>query len=434
MDLTDKYDYYKRRFYKSFIVFDHYSNAGTNLPSCVRQLWGKDSGFICWGDTTIDMTYYIMYLATEYYNFKKNNNKLANETLKKLYYALKSIERLDANAEYNYRGLNIWLWDKGPFKEDLNGFFMRDDVPNDLLSKYLHLGMKDEYNIVDKVEGWESMNMLWSGEKNFRMSDMSQDQVWHLVQGFAFVKKIFENEGSQTYLIDKEIVNIVNLCTEIPKRMLDYMFITCKLRLKNPIFNLPVPRGEDCRLFAYGFAKVGKYLTGYDYYKHLKWYHKPLYNTIIWISEKILYNGLSEIINNIFKKYKSLHIKIKNYSYRSLAVTGDISFGTNLEKLFNKDALNGDSLHLPYVYNLLHGGKIDPKVHEIVLNRLKSAPDTGPYNFDKDNMSEDIRWTSSNTLMNSLKCEELGDDYPHKGIYNGMDYLLLYNLYKMYNQ
>jgi len=434
MDLTDKYNHYKSRFYRYFIVVDHYSKSGSNLPAFVRQLWGKDSGFICWGDTTITMSYYIMYLASEYYNYKKDNNKNASETLKRLYYALKSIERLDANAEFYYKNLNFWTRQSTPLPSDLNGFFIRDDVMNDYLDKYPHIKMKDEFHEVDKVDGFESMHMLWNGEKNFRLSDMSQDQVWHLLQGFAFVKRIFEIEGSQIYQIDNEKVDIVKLCIDIPKRMLDYMLITCKQRIKNPVYNLPVPRGDDVRLLAYGFAKVGKYLTGYNYLLHLKWYNKVLYKTAIWFSENILYNGLSDLINKVFKKVKWLQIPIKNYSYRSLAVSGNVSFGNNLERLFNKDALNGEYLHFPYVYSLLHGGKIDEKIHDITLNRLKSAPDTGPFNFGKENRSLDIRWTSPDTLTSSIKCKELGDNVAHLGNYNGLDFLLLYNLRKMFTR
>lgn len=428
MDLTDKYYHYRQRFFSRFIAYDHYDKPGSNLPAAHRQLWGKGTKFICWGDTTITMAYYMMYLAYEYINFKLDNKeKDSKETLKKLYYALKTFERLDYTAEYNYKKLNIWITESEPNKErDLNGFFIRNDVPADMLIRYPHLKLKDEYDIVDKVEGFWSSHMLWNGVHDYKGADMSQDQVWHLLQGFAVVKKLFEKEGSLNYKIEKEEFNIVKLCEDNVKRVLDYMIITCNLNIQNPVFKCDVPRGADMRLFAYGFAKAGQEITGYDYTKHLKWHSKILYKFIIWFAEKIFYNGLHKVIGKLFKK----HIKVKNYSYRSLAVVSNDSFGIDLHKMFNNDALIGEYLHFPYVYKLLHNKEINEGVHKIALDRLNFAPEDGPFNFGKNDRSFNIRWTSGNTLTESMKAEELGDNVAHLGVYNGLDFLLLYNLYK----
>jgi len=420
MELKEKYEFYKRRFFKSFIAVDDPKIDGTNLPAYVRQLWGK-SGFICWGDTTIDMAYYIMYLSSEYYNYTKEGNNDADETLKKLYYALKSLERLDHKAEYNYRKLNIWNWDKGPKPEDLNGFFIRDDVPKDFLKKYTLLTESEGYNYVDKAAGFWYNEALFDGIMNYRMNEMSQDQVWHLVLGFAFSKKILEKLENKTYTIDGVSINISDFITKMSKRILDYMFITCNQKIKNPVYNKEVPRGSDMTLMAYGFAEVGKYLTGYDYSKHLKWYQKYLYKIVFGLSENVFYTKLIKY----FPK-----IQIKDYSYKSFAVIANVDIFNNIKKMIESDALKTNYIHFPYIYKLLHDVDFKDDIKKLTLDLLKDAPENGPYNFTND--IGNIRWSVSNTLIH--RNEELGDKYPFNGVYPGLDFLLMYNLYKLFDK
>jgi hypothetical protein len=103
-----------------------------------------------WKDATITLGYYIVVLATEY-KLLKNSDQGIEPTLNELYYALAAINRLDLNAElYLSSGCNTATPD------DLNGFFLRDDVPYNFWQNWendgpLYPNLLDDPNIPDDI-------------------------------------------------------------------------------------------------------------------------------------------------------------------------------------------------------------------------------------------------------------------------------------------
>ncbi len=134
-----KYVYYKQRFLNNFIAVGN--GMGESLPMDIRRLekqnttngqWVHEFGL---SDASLRLGWYIAVLATEY--------KLLNvqgldtyQTRKELYYALEAFNRLDLNAE-SYFNLaapnNNPNQAISPSSDDLNGFFIRDDMPDNLL-------------------------------------------------------------------------------------------------------------------------------------------------------------------------------------------------------------------------------------------------------------------------------------------------------------
>jgi hypothetical protein len=84
-------------------------------------------GSMTWGDGMIRHGFYLRLLATEYALKKKYNQDLTG-TLNELYYALAAINRLDISAEPE---LDEIYGIEGFYGPSLNGFYMRDDVPED---------------------------------------------------------------------------------------------------------------------------------------------------------------------------------------------------------------------------------------------------------------------------------------------------------------
>ena len=92
----------------------HIQNAG-----CGYDDWEHAQGTYGWGDTTIWLGTWLAMLASEYQVFERLGLD-TTETRSDLYFALTAFNRLDALAETDFG--------KPP---SLDGFFRRDDVPED---------------------------------------------------------------------------------------------------------------------------------------------------------------------------------------------------------------------------------------------------------------------------------------------------------------
>lgn len=162
-------------------------------------------------DPTIDLGNYIAVLATEW-KLLSDAGQSTSQTEYELYYALKAIDRLDLYGEVFY--------DKSA---DLNGFFVRDDVPGDF---HQHFGPNYNYavstnclgllpdnddpklvtDIIDpstgqkigdnytddngKMDACEAPREYGSGApEDFYVNSESQDQLYGLLFGLAFVHK-----------------------------------------------------------------------------------------------------------------------------------------------------------------------------------------------------------------------------------------------------
>ena len=84
--------------------------------------------------------------------------------------------------------------------------------------------------------------------------EMSQDQVCHVLMGLALVKKLIPSDLA---------VNGMNLRAAAINRGADIVDWVHQHGwiIYDPVFNIPVNRGEDARAYAKGFAKVGSYIT-----------------------------------------------------------------------------------------------------------------------------------------------------------------------------
>ena len=131
----DKYWKFRNAFRKDFIRIG--TERGESLPMGRRGFGkcpnntpnegGVPRGKLYWGDGVIRHGHYIGFLATEYALLKKNG-KDVTATLNEIYYALQAFNRLDSLAEDIISGLMPTI----PAQpENLNGFYLRDDVPQD---------------------------------------------------------------------------------------------------------------------------------------------------------------------------------------------------------------------------------------------------------------------------------------------------------------
>lgn len=97
-----KYWHYRYRLTHYFTVIGE--GPGMSIPAGVRNRCGGDGCVMMdWGEGPVQLGYYIGVLATEYKLLKDNNAPQAdiNQTLTELYYAMKTITRLNTVAVTN---------------------------------------------------------------------------------------------------------------------------------------------------------------------------------------------------------------------------------------------------------------------------------------------------------------------------------------------
>lgn len=205
-----KYWYYKSRLNNDFMKVG--TNAGESLIFNERGIvsigTGQTTTGMHLGDGTSTLGYYIAQLSLEYYLLRLNNQK-TDSTLYELACALYAINRLDLKAETTLGTSNC--------SASLNVFFIRDDVSCDFIqNNYEHFNyFSAGYNNNSQSRGFASkfnfgMNILSSDwcdgyekkgyqypfsapEKDQPLFYVSQDQVYALLYGLAFVRKFVPN-------------------------------------------------------------------------------------------------------------------------------------------------------------------------------------------------------------------------------------------------
>lgn len=157
-----KYWYYRWRMRNDFMVM----GEGPGKSIVAEQRIPESNELIKWADGTIMHGYYLSMLAIEH---KILSDMGRTEDLKnnerELYFAIKAFERLDSWSESIFSaqsiGENIGYdqWDTR-LRPDVNGFFMRDDVPPNFLSSKPHL----EPNSVNTfTSNYYAMNNMRTG-------------------------------------------------------------------------------------------------------------------------------------------------------------------------------------------------------------------------------------------------------------------------------
>lgn len=287
-----KYWYYKSRLNNDFLKVGR--AAGNSIPFMQRgytgQSFNSDVSSLKSGDATSMLGYYIGILATEYY-LLINNNKSTDKIKHELFCAIEAINRLDFKAE------------TGPTNQNanfgyLNGFFVRDDIPKAFV--------KDNYEHFNYYSNWDGNTLLnlggnflpdtWYSDRGFNSqfeksmyavestwqsleddntktetSFISQDQVYNLLFGLAFVNKFVpETEtdannvfayGSNETSLTKEARNIANRIIANVRDAKHVSGATCGngigWKIKNPFSCTPGNMmGTDAQAFAYPLAEI----------------------------------------------------------------------------------------------------------------------------------------------------------------------------------
>jgi hypothetical protein len=378
------------------ILDEQFLKVGDGQGMSIPAAYSNPSfGVIKWADATIDLGWYMGVLATEHFLIQNQSNYVNDsytleDNIAALYYSLKALQRLDLNAETSFIicfGL-----------PNENGFFIRDDVPagfhgnfngvSNVLSDYL------SFNIYDK--------------------EMSQDQVYHLYMGLSLIRKMVGEN------VNFNGENLVSLATTLATKITNHVVNYSNWTIKNPACNKPVDRGPEAFGLAYGTNTAIKYITN---------------NAVNYDNDAVVILNQS-VWNSIGNPTFPIHINSDNtHMSMVLGAIGEIWNASTLTKLMNLSTLQNF-----YLYPLLYAALYDTEnisvwenhsalLQSKVSDMIEEAPENGvvsPQPFPGTNS-----WGSNNRFIRKKSTHINGSDGSLGQRYNGLDYMLLFNLYQI---
>jgi hypothetical protein len=518
----EKYWRYRDRFDKDFIVLPSDVNsaidkAGVSVPALTWKLTTDNKKDILdFTDGNANFSHYLGVLSTEY-RLLKNGGYNYDETIKRLYYAFKAIDRIDQNSESFFRS------DRSVQSSDKNGWMIRDDVtPQFWSNNCSKLGLPGT-GVDHFVSGYAGFNNSQDGHTK---ESVSQDNIFHLLEGLALVNKLVGSEyvavaaqtvdfsawskdlttrvikmmqhSNKIYLVAKD-KNSPFDCKISPPTWWEFViapdWATLQLTMYNALcggFNSrwyiqnPVTgemayegSGQDFDLwsfYTYGLTRAGNKITNtsFDFDNssgtlqqnlYTSWYQGNYTNSVDQVQNAIgsfvfdFIGGIgaptlpANVKTDIVKKLASSifnydadesTIDKDPYKIKTLATVGNIFGEQTFWDLRNVELVNNKRyIQFMLMYIVLHGqpaaysaSSTEYKQDKTYFNQLLAlAPCKGPRNFrvsDSDDFY--IEWSASSRLV-----------WPeNEGIYaagsskralatkmehNGLDYMLLHNLY-----
>lgn len=414
--LLVKYWNYKQRFLERNVRIG--TEPGMSMP--VESYWHSDCrwDWIWWdypwdslrdgrgvqnisGDQTVYQGQYWALLATEY-GLLKINNQDTDPTLRELYYALKAYYRLEqkANDVFHTSGYT--------------GFFMRTDAPNDFYTKFQDDFIPDERK--PKCTLAEELKRTISPD-SLKSNMTSQDQVIHLLFGLAMIKRFVPSD------VFYNGENVLDIAQDIARRMVK-RFYDDNWNLRDPAgLHLGNERGGEAMAWAYGMDKTWAYIS--DEGKTFgQYYTKPsdIALKTIWDCCAHL-GGITHFYNR--RLYISLvtssNLKPVDYNFNYTFNDGMYIYPLAQAIIFNQN-LSADN---------------SSAILDTLYKALFEAPAFGPcisVNGWNPDCPMTKGWMSQNRWLvgDASDRDTISETNNHPANQNGTDYMLAYNLYKLY--
>ncbi len=196
----EKYWKYRERLKTYFMKIG--SDAGMSIPMSGRiPDWDSadiagtsdfDVTTLEWRDATISLGYYFIVLATEY-KLLNDAGQDTESTLIELYYALNALNRLDLKAETYHSEDQFDI----PTSADLNGLFLRDDIPANFADNWQPETLPDGYPMPDgnatlRVDA-DAQGYDYGPYEDFNAQNVeSLDQLVTIILGLRFVYELVD--------------------------------------------------------------------------------------------------------------------------------------------------------------------------------------------------------------------------------------------------
>jgi hypothetical protein len=204
----EKYWRYRERLKRHFVVVSDESDEGTNIPAVyVSTNSDGNKNYIGWNDGNVNLSHYLGMLATEY-RLLKNKGQNYQQTVDELYYAISALKRLDVRSESYFRSDHLVK-----VMEDANGWMIRDDVTPAFWENY-----RSQLGFPGLGEG-SYQSVFKDGCKKDEIvpkESMSQDYVYHMLEGLALVAKLVDGE----YVTSEGFKDIPALARDMSTKMI----------------------------------------------------------------------------------------------------------------------------------------------------------------------------------------------------------------------
>lgn len=334
-----------------------------------------ESGMLDWVDGTIHIGYLLAVLGSELEVNARKGLSL-DTTIMDLRNTLRTIDRLDSGGEVKYGREPV-----------LNGFMLRDDVPTDIHRHF---------------PGYGCGRAQLFCNRSIRDGNMpSQDQFINLLFGLSFCKKYLEKNSAKHPEIPELIIHVKEISTRIASFLLVNDWV-----IRDPD-GYVVPIGSGAVGYSYGISQSLKYVTG-----------KKQGNFTSDVTGYFLWRSLVSIN---YQPGNALHNEVNlSMQLALMAMTG-----VKRDKTFRDLCTRSHEYVFLLAEKLLHDKKMT-ETPELYRYLLRIAPEKGPCNNapDCENVNE---WKSENRWFhpNSIN----GYEYEGGAEFNGLDFMLLYNLY-----
>lgn len=451
--------------------FEHMGTGpGESLPAgLIREYHvcknlNKPSRIIDWGDGTIFHAWYLGVLGTEY-KLLRNQKQLTDSTLRELYLAMEAFDRLDFYAEVvwsNFDGVtkrgfvNPVPWDSvhrtwlGPIKGSVNGFFLRNDAPPDFVKHFPFAvgigsalsGVYDPRDTVYYGEYKVCPPFEYKAHTYYSMNEPSHDQIFPLLMGLILI-----HECSDEAMIYKG-EHLGERARLTALRMINFYDQSWKYR--NPVRTefghgcnddgcMPYNGGGHSFAYSYPLAIIGNYLnTGQKFTKNgIKQLFRDWKNPYM--------TGKSIVSAPIWRNMPPLFFK-HHVNHHMEVVISSISntfagVSQNRSPNFLWERVNDQDVGWEFYYLLnkfLFPNKTNYWPQDQIEYELNICPVNGPHwLFDKQKRPTlTAPWNISNRYVhgykNGMQWNAKDSINPwFKGYFNGCDFMLLYNIYRL---
>ena len=455
-----KYWYFRQKLITNFLVIGQevpyacsavidpqnrqYGGCGLSLP--VHERYYDQYGYKSYhyAEGAADLGWYIGVLATEL-RLLYDKSQPYTSTQYELLCALRTYARMDNICEYG-----AWPNESTTRCDNMNGFFLRDDVDGNLFANNRAFAAKfpdwNNPNISNPYIGLNSslINTQESGHNSYP----SQDQIAHLFMGFALVKRCLENVPVRYYFdestgLEVDFVGIVQYYTElIADRLMDHYWVGyIEVEGDREPYEMCCEQALD--LTYHGIAASAYYITGKNEY--LSWFvTNPLGPNFIagwqvkgeyegagavWMMAKML-NGIDFSVA-LCLAYAAMAdnwlellpppLPPNNVTFEALESYGN-SFNMEIYALLNH-----------YLHRKNHNQDDISALYPEFEGYIYLARCDGNYNYPLGDVTKPgaFGWRATNRWIRPLKADD-GIDPDGNTVYgdfNGLDFMLLYNLY-----
>jgi hypothetical protein len=448
-----KYWYYRWRLLNDFMVVGPTPSCpdgncqGHSIPATIRMPVAWDRSLEFGEDGTIALGYYLAVLATEYHLLDHYGEDLA-QTKKEIYYALKAINRLDLGAETymeNQCGGSCDCWSY------LNGFFIRGDVTEDFFNNNRDHFNQNKTRLIHTINnGSDTLDIelvksvyLWSPQYK---AEMSQDQAISLLFGLRLIKEfvdlnaVYEDPVTGIPMNfpedDPSIYSLQQEAKEITSRILSWIDLSgWNIRRPECIDNgsfVQTAYIEQSYPFRFPMSEIGCQITSESYMCNNS---NPILSPgayAVWQVVQSIYNLPAYGNDGSFIVNKKIVLELT------------ASMGAHSQSIRDQIYLidNGnDPMPVKYEwYALLHGilANLPPPIFwpYIYIDYINTAPCLGPFKQKTDDNSATwplfthFNWTTPSLLTKSEDRVNENEDM-WTGEFNGLDYMLLYNLFRI---